>query len=128
MYLRLNNDDSLIFAHASLNCFRMHESIAAFPSMQFYGGQLITAINVTARPIPAWSSPSLPTYCFWNTVSNTKGNGAQNHFNTQEADFITNKLLSSLAARTSGTLSVGIISFYRDQGEKFYAHMLPWCV
>ena len=93
----------------------MHKSIAAFPSNQFYGGQLITASNVTARPIPVWSSSSLPTYCFWNIVSNTKGK----HFNAQEADFITNKLLSSLAAYD---LSVGIISFYRDQGEKSYAH------
>jgi len=89
----------------------MHESIAAFPSNQFYGGQLITA---TARLIPVWSSSSLPTYCFWNI----KGNGTQKHFNAQEADFITNKLLCSLAAYD---LSVGIISFYRDQGEKFYA-------
>ena len=92
----------------------MHKSIAAFPSNQFYGGQLITACNVTARPIPVWHSPSLPTYCFWN-ISTTKGK----HFNAQEADFITNKLLSSLAAYD---LSVGIISFYRDQGE-FFAHM-----
>lgn len=96
----------------------MHESIAAFPSNQFYGGQLITA---TARPIPVWHSPSLPTYCFWNIVSTTKGK----HFNAQEADFITNKLLSSLAAYD---LSVGIISFYRDQGENSYAHIALGCL
>ena len=101
--------------------FRMHESIAAFPSNQFYGGQLITSSNVTARPNPIWSSSSLPTYCFWNIVSTTKGK----HFNAQEADFITNKLLSSLAAYD---LSVGIISFYRDQGEKFYAHIALGCL
>ena len=101
--------------------FRMHESIAAIPSNQFYGGQLITSSNVTARPNPVWSSSSLPTYCFWN-ISTTKGKHvgtAGSMSNAQEADFITNKLLSSLAAYD---LSVGIISFYRDQGE-FFAHM-----
>jgi len=103
------------------NQYRMHQDIAAFPSEQFYQGKLITPDSVKNRPSPSWSCPCLPPICFWDTngrnmTSNVRGNGFSNR---EEADFITRTILSTLANtflnKSGAEVTVGIISFYRDQ-------------
>lgn len=101
--------------------YRMHEDIAAFPSKQFYHGKLITPASVKARPEPSWlSCPCFPTICFWDTrqdmAANPLGYGYRNSY---EADFIVNRILCALAdssaMRSNVEVTVGIISFYKDQ-------------
>lgn len=100
--------------------YRMHESIAAFPSQEFYQGQLITSNSVKRRPVPAWASnPCFGTLAFWDSNSSTvtrKGHGLTNK---DEAKFITRILLTTFArqylVRSDECISVGIISFYKDQ-------------
>eukprot|EP00580_Thalassiosira_gravida_P011382 CAMPEP_0201635100 /NCGR_PEP_ID=MMETSP0493-20130528/7767_1 /ASSEMBLY_ACC=CAM_ASM_000838 /TAXON_ID=420259 /ORGANISM="Thalassiosira gravida, Strain GMp14c1" /LENGTH=462 /DNA_ID=CAMNT_0048107027 /DNA_START=243 /DNA_END=1631 /DNA_ORIENTATION=+ len=101
--------------------YRMHENIAAFPSEQFYQGKLITPVSVKDRLKPSWICPCFPTLCFWDTngrnmTANHMGHG---FMNKEEADFITHTLLSTLAHtflnKADVEVTVGIISFYRDQ-------------
>jgi len=101
--------------------YRMHEVIAAFPSEQFYQGKLITPGIVRDRPEPPWTCPCFPTLCFWdlnerNMTVNPLGHGFANE---EETDFIAHTILSTLAhaflKRSDVEVTVGIISFYRDQ-------------
>jgi len=103
------------------NQYRMHEDIASFPSQQFYEGKLITPDSVKIRSKPSWSCPCFPTICFWdingqNMAANPMGYGFTNK---EEADFITHTILSTLAhtfsKQSEVDVTVGIISFYRDQ-------------
>lgn len=100
--------------------YRMHESIASFPSREFYQGQLLTSENVKNRPAPTWqSNPCFKTLAFWDSNGSKlskKGNGFANK---EEVDFIIRVLLSTFAkeylVRPDTNLTVGIISFYKDQ-------------
>lgn len=96
------------------NQYRMHEDIALFPSYEFYNGKLITPASVKDRPAPPWYSDCFPPICFWDT------HGAMGHgfTNNEEANFITGTLLSTLVhtfLKGPGEVTVGIISFYKDQ-------------
>lgn len=101
--------------------YRMHEDIANFPSREFYNGKLITPEIVNERPRPAWIGPCFPTVCFWDTHGlNTNNSGRSRGFeNHPEASFITRSILSTLSQSffqgTGPEITVGIISFYRDQ-------------
>lgn len=101
--------------------YRMHEDIAEFPSREFYNGKLITPEIVNERPRPAWIGPCFPTVCFWDTHGlNTNNSGRSRGFeNHPEASFITRSILSTLSQSffqgTGPEITVGIISFYRDQ-------------
>lgn len=102
--------------------YRMHDSIATFPSKQFYDGKLITSDSVKNRQLPPWSShPCFPTLCFWDTKGGSEAGGFAN---TEESDFILRKIMSSFVRGYSDAkdanvstipISVGIISFYKDQ-------------
>jgi len=103
------------------NQYRMHKSIAAFPSEQFYEGKLITSDSVTNRNLSPWySCPCFPVACFWDV--NGQQNSRSRHSgetNWLEANFITKKVLYTLAhtflRQADEQITVGIISFYRDQ-------------
>ena len=102
------------------NQYRMHEAIASFPSQQFYEGRLITPDEVRDRRAPLWTrNPCFPTVCFWdlrsaNMSSKSDGHGFKN---ADEANFIMRRLLPAFAQEcsSSGDITVGIITFYRDQ-------------
>lgn len=109
--------------------YRMHERIATFPSNQFYEGRLFTSDGVKNRQLPPWSDhPCFPTLCFWDmkrSGSNTNnGSGGRDFTNTQESDFILRKIVPAFTHAYSkakyvdepnNSISIGIISFYRDQ-------------
>lgn len=103
------------------NQYRMHQSIAAFPSEEFYQGKLITPDSVKKRVAPSWSCPCFPTICFWDTNGRNMQSGSMGHgyTNRGEADFITQTILTTFAhtflTRSDAELTVGIISFYKDQ-------------
>jgi len=103
------------------NQYRMHEDIAAFPSQEFYNGRLITPDSVKGRMTPSWSSPCFPTICFWDTNGKNMAKGQTGHgfTNHDEAEFITQTILSTFAhtflTRSDVEVTVGIISFYKDQ-------------
>jgi len=103
------------------NQYRMHEDIASFPSEQFYKGKLITPDSVKNRSKSSWSCPCFPSLCFWdirgrNMIANKNGQGFSNK---EEATFITRTILCTLAdtflKKSESHVTVGIISFYRDQ-------------
>lgn len=99
----------------------MHEEIAAFPSQEFYDGRLITPDSIKDRMTPSWSSPCFPTLCFWDTNGQKMSPGPNGHgfINRDEADFITQTILSTFAhtflKQSDTEVTVGIISFYKDQ-------------
>ncbi|KAL7542964.1 hypothetical protein ACHAXR_012270 [Thalassiosira sp. AJA248-18] len=101
--------------------YRMHEDIAAFPSQEFYQGKLLTPDSVKERTTPPWSCPCFPTLCFWDICGRNTSSGSMGHgfTNNQEADFVTKTILSTFARsflqRADAEVTVGIISFYRDQ-------------
>jgi len=96
--------------------YRMHRDIAAFPSKQFYNGMLITPDCVNNRPTPLWLSQCFPTICFWDIKGDMSavGNGWNN---AEEASFITRTILAIFAQtwKRPDIITVGIISFYKDQ-------------
>ncbi len=104
--------------------YRMHEAIAAFPSQQFYEGRLIAAQSVVERPASPWYCTCFPPVCFWDTNGRHMSAGSMGHgfTNNQEADFITQSLLTTLARtfliRSDEVVTIGIISFYKDQVSK----------
>ena len=113
------------------NQYRMHKSIAAFPSEQFYEGKLITSDSVTNRNLSPWySCPCFPVACFWDV--NGQQNSRSRHSgetNWLEANFITKKVLYTLAhtflRQADEQITVGVISFYRDQvSHSMYLHAL----
>ncbi|KAL7442955.1 hypothetical protein ACHAXH_008443 [Discostella pseudostelligera] len=102
------------------NQYRMHEDIAAFPSQQFYQGKLITPNSIKDRPAPPWSTcPCFPPVCFWDTNGHNVPDSGCGFRNNQEVEFITKSILSTFAQtflnRSDEVVSIGIISFYRDQ-------------
>jgi superfamily I DNA and/or RNA helicase len=99
--------------------YRMHESIAMFPSQEFYQGQLVTSINVKNRA-PAWQpNPCFNTLAFWDSNGSKLSKRGNGYANKEEVDFIIRVLLSTFAkeylVRSDINLTVGIISFYKDQ-------------
>ncbi len=102
------------------NQYRMHEDIAAFPSQQFYQGKLITPNSIKDRQAPPWSTcPCFPPVCFWDTNGHNVPDSGCGFRNNQEVEFITKSILSTFAQtflnRSDEVVSIGIISFYRDQ-------------
>lgn len=99
----------------------MHERIAAFPSATFYDGQLITATSCNNPASTPWKKhPCFPTLAFWNIPGKMTISSRGGIANNDEATFITNNLLvnfSAILLRAQGKLSVGIITFYKDQVE-----------
>eukprot|EP00963_Diacronema_lutheri_P011733 scaffold1440_cov332-Pavlova_lutheri.AAC.33 len=72
--------------------YRMHSSIQAFPSMQFYGGQLKSGILDADRPPPRgfpWPNKSMPV-CFVNcSLGEEKhAEGGTSYQNVQEAKLV----------------------------------------
>lgn len=102
----------------------MHEDIAAFPSQQFYEGKLITPNSIKDRPAPPWSTcPCFPPICFWDTNGHNVPDSSRGFRNNQEVEFITKAILSIFAetflSRSDEVVSIGIISFYRDQVSSY---------
>jgi len=104
--------------------YRMCKDIADFPSQEFYDGKLITPNSINERPQPPWySCPCFPPVCFWDIYGGkgmTTGDMGHGLSNKEEADFIISVILSTLAhtflmKRSDADITVGIISFYRDQ-------------
>ena len=106
--------------------YRMHERIAAFPSRQFYDAKLITAESVNERlPTPWADDQRFPTLCFWDTKRTAQSGGGGHDFtNINESDFILRRIMTpfmhtfadvSLADDPDTPISIGIISFYKDQ-------------
>ena len=105
----------------------MHERIAKFPSKQFYEGKLITSESVKNRLLSPWESDCLfPTICFWDTKrGGPSGGGVQDFTNIDESDFIFRRIMAPFIRKYSGVsfaddpsnnlISIGIISFYKDQ-------------
>ena len=104
------------------NQYRMHEDIAAFPSEQFYQGKLISPNSIKDRPPPAWATcPCFPPVCFWDTNGRNmpNSNGSRGFCNNEEVEFITRTVLSTFvhtfSERSNEVVTIGIISFYKDQ-------------
>ena len=101
--------------------YRMHEVIATFPSQQFYKGQLVTSNNVKSRPVQAWSNNPCfnQPLAFWDSAGSTLTKRGNGFANMGEVDFIVRVLLTSFAkeylVRSDNTITVGIISFYKEQ-------------
>ena len=100
--------------------YRMHESIAAFPSQEFYHGQLLTSFNVRSRPDPVWvNNPCFKTLALWDSNGSKLSKRGNSFTNKEEVDFIVKILLSTFAkeyvVHSDIKLTIGIISFYKDQ-------------
>jgi len=101
--------------------YRMHEDIAAFPSEQFYSSKLITPKSIQSRVVPWSRHPCFPTIAFWDVNGKHVSNSATGHGykNREEADFIMGTILSTFShifmTRSDQPISVGVISFYKDQ-------------
>lgn len=103
--------------------YRMHPSIAAFPSTQFYSNQLIDSKCVADRPPPPWYKHiCFPPYLIWNVNGRMcRSSDGRGLYNKNEDVFILEKILSLLFhkfGRNSGkpkSVSIGIISFYNEQ-------------
>ena len=98
----------------------MHESIAAFPSQEFYHGQLLTSFNVRSRPVPVWvNNPCFKTLALWDSNGSKLSKRGNSFTNKEEVDFIVKILLSTFAkeyvVHSDIKLTIGIISFYKDQ-------------
>lgn len=98
--------------------YRMHESIAAFPSEEFYHGQLITSNNVINRQAPSWcSNPCFRTVHFWDSDRSKLTKRGTGFMNKDEANFIARSLLTTFAkeylVRSDSSITVGVISFYK---------------
>lgn len=101
--------------------YRMHDDIAAFPSEQFYSSKLITPKSIQSRVVPWSRHPCFPTIAFWDVNGKHVSNSATGHGykNREEADFIMGTILSTFShtfmTRSDQPISVGVISFYKDQ-------------
>mmetsp|Transcript_9191 Transcript_9191/g.18473 ORF Transcript_9191/g.18473 Transcript_9191/m.18473 type:complete len:378 (-) Transcript_9191:262-1395(-) len=107
--------------------YRMHERIATFPSNQFYEDKLITSESVKNRLLSPWANhPLFPTICFWDTKrTGQSGGGGEDFTNSEESDFILRRIMTPFVRKYSGVsfaddpnknmISIGIISFYKDQ-------------
>jgi superfamily I DNA and/or RNA helicase len=98
--------------------YRMHESIASFPSRMFYDNLLVTSDCVRNRGPAAWHHHhAFPPYLFWNVGQGTMKRGNRGGYSNQiEANFLC-ALLKSFRAIMRGIrgISIGVISFYNDQ-------------
>ena len=102
--------------------YRMHEAIATFPSLAFYGNELLESDTLKARQAPLWyQHRCFPPYRIWNTGGNNGDSMGKSgsYSNKTEIKFIT-ELLQEFR-RCYGHLqgiSIGIITFYNDQVDK----------
>ena len=105
--------------------YRMHEDIAAFPSENFYDGKLITPVSVKNRVVPWSDHPCFPPIAFWDVNGRHMANSSSGHgfTNPEEAAFIIRTILSTFShtflKRADTKVSVGVISFYKDQVGKY---------
>ncbi|SPQ96780.1 unnamed protein product (mitochondrion) [Plasmodiophora brassicae] len=93
--------------------YRMHPQICSFPSEQFYGGRLVTAID---RPPAAFhGDPFVVPYAFYDIAGNDIQVG-QSRANRTEAVFIV-KLLAHVNKILRGRAqpSIGVITPYQAQ-------------
>lgn len=108
--------------------YRMHESICAFPSAEFYGGNLKTAVEDSTRPLLPSSFPWLPPSAlpgkagriFFVQCSTTEDLGRRSKSNAGQADVIRSicrKLLQRDDSNTSAILSVAVLVPYARQAE-----------
>ena len=108
--------------------YRMHDEIATFPSVAFYGNELVPSDSLKTRRAPLWyQHPCFPPYLIWNTGDNnsdSKGkNGSYN--NKTEIRFISDLLkeFRRIFGHQQG-ISIGIITFYSDQVDKIKESVL----
>jgi superfamily I DNA and/or RNA helicase len=108
--------------------YRMHPSLAHFPSKQFCHGRLTDGVSERERPVPPgipWPNPGMPLTLI--DVPNGKQKGTENSkslFNMEEAEAAVRAvymLITSAAgadARPLDTSDVGIVTPYSRQVEE----------
>lgn len=108
--------------------YRMHPSLAHFPSKQFYHGRLTDGVSERERPVPPgipWPNPGMPLTLI--DVPNGKQKGTESSkslFNMEEAEAAVRAvymLITSAAgadARPLDTSDVGIVTPYSRQVEE----------
>ena len=99
--------------------YRMHDEIAAFPSLSFYGNELVPSDSLRLRSTPLWyKHPCFPPYLIWNTGDNNNDTlGKTGSYNNKtEMRFITDLLeeFRRFFGYQKG-ISISIITFYNDQ-------------
>ncbi|XP_052769817.1 uncharacterized protein LOC128209691 [Mya arenaria] len=102
--------------------YRMHPSIAMFPSEHFYDGRLKTGECAKRRPPIVFPWPGRAPLCFINVKSYEKKKGSS-YYNDKEVDTVVkvvNKLFDvkeEERAKRIGIEDVGVITLYKAQVE-----------
>ena len=101
--------------------YRMHPTIAAFPSLQFYDGRLHTGLTPEESPAGfPWPDPANPV-CFVPMHSLEDSDG-RSTFNTQEVEAVAECCVAFLEAGLQ-PVDIGIISPYRAQVGRIKARL-----
>eukprot|EP00605_Chrysophyceae_sp_TOSAG23-4_P002113 GSChrysophyteH1.ASY1.ANO1.2339.1 assembled CDS len=96
--------------------YRMHPSIAEFPSRRFYGNRLQCSSTVQGHTQPYYKHPHYQPIVFHNVHSSHERDVNNSYSNLEEAQYILNLYLTFLKKfRTCQYQSVGIIAPYRAQ-------------
>ena len=111
--------------------FRMHPSIAAYPSQRFYDGRLLsddsTHNNIRVDVDFPWPDPMLPVF-FWH-VRHSAGEGRGGRdgtsiFNTCEAEAVTACVCALIAGGATHD-EIGVISMYDAQRSLITSQLRP---
>jgi hypothetical protein len=97
--------------------FRMHPAISAFPSKQFYNGQIkdgITAEDRTCEPFPFFLSKSTPIVFYDIAGKEETSAGDLSFSNENEANAVA-KIIQMMIQRGITDKKIGVISPYRGQ-------------
>eukprot|EP00842_Homolaphlyctis_polyrhiza_P003735 jgi/Hompol1/4362/HPOL_003596-RA len=102
--------------------YRMHPSISAFPSLQFYNSRLKDADGLDNKCAAQWHEHELfPPYSLYDISAGRESAGvAKSFFNLQEA-VVCVKIVKSLCAaypNINFKSRIGIITFYKLQARK----------
>lgn len=101
--------------------YRMHPTIRAFPSNQFYNGEIVDAPSIAKRAIHDMGAPHLMFYNLTYTKSTNEG---KSKVNDLEADFIAKLFLEAVTMKGEGEFykgletckgEIGIITPYKKQ-------------
>lgn len=99
--------------------YRMHPSLAAFPSDEFYAGKLLTGAQMAlARPQLqgfAWPRPTIHVALLPSTAVEASGGGGTSKSNLGEASMAVAVVRSFLAAGELSARQIGVVTPYAAQ-------------